>query len=126
MGGQLRWLGWVKKRRAEFWKEQRGMECRSLQRLFMPDVDLGAYAGREQAYIKHCLLEKYLPDWGYKIGTAWDNLVYVDGFAGPWGVTDQDSADSSFGVAINVLRKMRQGLRDRGRSINIRSVLVER
>jgi len=53
-------------------------------------------------------------------------LVYVDGFAGPWGVTDQDLADSSFGVAVNVLRKLQQGLGDRGRSINIRSVLVER
>jgi three-Cys-motif partner protein len=92
----------------------------------MPKVDLAAYTGREQAYVKHCLLENYLPDWGYKIGSAWETLVYVDGFAGPWGVTGHDLADSSFGVAVNVLKKLRQGLGDRGRSINIRAVLVER
>ena len=56
----------------------------------MPKVDLAAYAGREQAYIKHCLLENYLPDWGYKIGQAWDNLIYVDGFAGPWKIICSD------------------------------------
>jgi hypothetical protein len=26
----------------------------------MPRIDLGAYAGREQAYVKHYLLERYL------------------------------------------------------------------
>lgn len=92
----------------------------------MPKVDLAAYAGREQAFIKHCLLENYLPEWGYKTGTAWDNLVYVDGFAGPWGVQHGDLADSSFGVAIDALRSLRQGLAARGRSINVRSILVER
>jgi three-Cys-motif partner protein len=92
----------------------------------MPKVDLAAYAGREQAYIKHCLLENYLPDWGYKIGSAWDNLIYVDGFAGPWKVTDPNLADSSFGVAINVLKQLQYGLAEKGRTINVRSILVER
>ena len=23
-----------------------------------------------------------LPAWGYKVGSQWDSLVYVDGFAG--------------------------------------------
>lgn len=50
----------------------------------MPRVDLINYTGREQAYIKHCLLEEYLPELAYKVGSAWNELVYVDGFAGPW------------------------------------------
>jgi hypothetical protein len=52
----------------------------------MPKVELAAYEGREQAYIKHCLLEEYLPDWAYKVGSQWDSLVYVDGFAGPFSI----------------------------------------
>lgn len=93
----------------------------------MPNVDLAAYAGREQAYIKHCLLENYLPDWGYKIGSAWDNLVFIDGFAGPWRVANADLSDSSFSVAINALKKMQSGLAEaRGRKISVRSILVER
>ncbi|HLH57000.1 MAG TPA: three-Cys-motif partner protein TcmP [Verrucomicrobiae bacterium] len=93
----------------------------------MPNVDLAAYTGREQAYIKHCLLENYLPDWGYKIGSAWDDLVFIDGFAGPWRVADADLSDSSFSVAINALKKMQSGLEHaRGRKIRVRSILVER
>lgn len=71
----------------------------------MPEVDLANYLGREQAYVKHCLLEDYLPDWAYKVGSAWDSLVYVDGFAGPWQTTHADYADSSFGVAIKALHQ---------------------
>jgi hypothetical protein len=54
----------------------------------MPKVDLSNYEGREQAYVKHYLLEKYLSRWGYKTGSKWDPLVFVDGFAGPWGSKD--------------------------------------
>ena len=54
---------------------------------FMPKVDLSNYeGGREQVYVKHYLLEKYLSSWGYIIGgSEWDSLVFIDGFAGPWG-----------------------------------------
>lgn len=92
----------------------------------MPKVDLSAYAGREQAYVKHCLLEEYLPEWAYKVGTAWDSLVYVDGFAGPWQTKHPDYADSSFGVAIDALRRCCMGLREgRGRDLRVDSILVE-
>jgi hypothetical protein len=37
------------------------------------------------------------------VGSAWDSLGYVDGFAGPWGSTDEGFADSSFGIATRVL-----------------------
>lgn len=92
----------------------------------MPKVELSDYRGREQAYVKHCLLEEYLPDWAYKVGSAWDTLVYVDGFAGPWQVTRPDCGDSSFGVAIDALRRSYLGLREgRGRNVRIEAILVE-
>jgi len=92
----------------------------------MPKVDLLAYTGREQAYVKHCLLEEYLPEWGYKIGSQWDTLVYVDGFAGPWEVTSEDYSDSSFAVAVDALQHSYLGHRDKwGRNINFRCILVD-
>lgn len=92
----------------------------------MPKVDFSAYEGREQAYIKHCLLEEYLPDWGYKVGSQWDSLVYVDGFAGPWETTSPNHDDSSFGVAISALKRVADGLyENRGRHLNVRCILVE-
>jgi three-Cys-motif partner protein len=92
----------------------------------MPKVDFSLYAGREQAYIKHCLLEEYLPEWGWKIGSQWDALVYVDGFAGPWNVRSPDFADSSFGIAVGALSRVASGLQDsRQRKVAVRCVCVE-
>lgn len=92
----------------------------------MASLDLALYAGREQAYVKHYLLEKYLVEWGYKVGSEWDGLIYVDGFAGPWGVRDPNCADSSFGIATDTLRSVKVGLSDRGRALATRSILVEK
>jgi three-Cys-motif partner protein len=78
----------------------------------MPKVDFSLYAGREQAYIKHCLLADYLSGWSYRVGSVWDRLVYVDGFAGPWGSQHSDHADSSFGIAVSVMREAIKGLAD--------------
>ena len=92
----------------------------------MPNVDLSNYQGREQAYVKHCLLERYLPDWAYKVGSKWDSLVYVDAFAGPWQTKHPNYADSSFGVAVDALRRCHLGLREgRKRDLRIECVLVE-
>lgn len=91
----------------------------------MPKVDLSHYQGREQAYVKHYLLEKYLPEWAYKVGTKWNSLAYIDGFAGPWGTTDPNYADSSFAVAVDTLRKCKLGLQSRGVSLSTYAILVE-
>src|SRR5688572_13496635 len=89
----------------------------------MPKVDFTYYqGGREQAYIKHCLLEEYLPQLTYKVGTTWDALVYVDGFAGPWQTADPNHADTSFSIAVQALRRCQGGLREsRGRDLRIES-----
>lgn len=92
----------------------------------MAAPDLALYAKREQAYVKHYLLHKYLVDWGYKVGSRWDGLVYVDGFAGPWGLKDPKCADSSFGIATDTLRDVAAGLNERGRRLATRAILVEK
>ncbi len=93
----------------------------------MPSVDFSAYSGREQAYVKHCLLEEYLPEWGWKVGAGWDSLVYVDGFAGPWETKTPNFADSSFGVAVSALDKVAKGFETaRERQLGVQCVLVEK
>lgn len=44
----------------------------------MAKVELESYKGREQAYIKHCLLDEYLSSWCYKIGSKWDFGKSID------------------------------------------------
>lgn len=94
----------------------------------MPKLDFSNYEGRrEQAYVKHSLLEVYLPELAYRIGRTWDSLAYIDGFAGPWQTHDPDHADSSFGVAIEALRRSQKGLRDaHGQELHLNCVLVEK
>ena len=108
---------------ADYYKEQHGTVYLTLR--FMPKADLSHYQGREEAYVKHYLLEKYLPDWAYKVGTKWDSLVYIDGFAGPWRTTDPNYADSSFARAIDTLRTCKLGLQKRGVTLSTSAILVE-
>ena len=92
----------------------------------MPDIDLSDYEGREQAYVKHRLLQKYLPDLVYKISTTWGALVFIDGFAGPWKTRDPQYADSSFGVALQTLRECQEGVKAKGRDFKVGLILVEK
>ena len=92
----------------------------------MPNIDLASYKKREQEFVKHSLLREYLPELGFKVGSAWEALAYIDGFAGPWGSTRPDLSDSSFAVALQALRACRDGLASRGRNLRIQSLFVEK
>ncbi|HWB17945.1 MAG TPA: three-Cys-motif partner protein TcmP [Vicinamibacterales bacterium] len=83
------------------------------------------YRGREQTYLKHFFLERYLERVAYKVGSFANEFVYVDGFSGPWRTEDPGFADSSFVIAIDKLRHVRDGLAKIGRTPRIRCVFAE-
>ena len=78
------------------------------------------YRGREQTYLKHFVLEKYLERASYNIFSFRDEFVYVDGFSGPWESADQRFEDTSFMIALRQLRTVRDGLRESGRNVRVR------
>lgn len=84
-----------------------------------------AYRGREQTYLKHFFLERYLERVASNIGWANPEFVYVDGFSGPWRSEDEEFEDTSFMIAVNQLRKVRDALAERGRRPGIRCLFVE-
>lgn len=91
----------------------------------MPDLE--HYRGREQGYIKHALIEKYLVPFTIKIGSKWDEIVFLDAFAGPWGAQSADLSDTSFAVALTRLEEGLEVLsRFHKRSPNIRAILIEK
>jgi len=92
----------------------------------MPKVDFTNYRGREHAYIKHYLLAEYLPRWVYKTGSKWDPLVFIDGFAGPWGSKDEEFTDASFGIAIRALNEAIHGLSRVNRNVRGLCIFVEK
>ena len=90
-------------------------------------IDFSHYEGREQAFVKHTFLDKYLPALIGKICSTFDEFVYVDGFAGPWQSTAGESFDdTSFGIALNHMTTQRLFYQSRGRDIKMRAFLVEK
>lgn len=82
------------------------------------------YAGREQALVKHQFLETYLTDLLFKVGSFHDEVVYVDGYSGPWQSTGENFEDTSFGIAVRTLREVKEALAPR-RNVRFRAILVE-
>jgi three-Cys-motif partner protein len=70
------------------------------------------YRGREQTQAKHFILRRYLQALAFKVLTFSD-ITYVDGFSGPWRTQTEDFADSSFMIAIQVLRDAQQQIFER-------------
>ena len=89
----------------------------------MTDGEL--YSGREQTKAKHFILRRYLQALAFKVLTISD-VTYVDGFSGPWETRTENFADSSFMIAIEVLKDAQQKLAERGKHRRIRCFLCER
>ena len=70
------------------------------------------YAGREQTKAKHFVLKHYLEALAFKVLTFSD-VTYVDGFSGPWQTKTENFIDSSFMIAISVLRDAQQKIFER-------------
>jgi three-Cys-motif partner protein len=75
------------------------------------------YAGREQSYVKHVFLERYLDALIHKTASTYPHVVYVDGFAGPWQSANEALEDTSFGVALNALRQAKKSWNKKGREV---------
>jgi three-Cys-motif partner protein len=88
-------------------------------------VALQDYAGREQAYVKHVFLERYLEVLIFKTASRYNHIVYVDGFAGPWQSASEQFDDTSFGIALNALRRAKETWKKNGRAVKMTALLVE-
>ncbi|MYE02415.1 MAG: three-Cys-motif partner protein TcmP [Alphaproteobacteria bacterium] len=89
------------------------------------------YRGREQSYIKHIFLNKYLEAAAYKLLQRRRRAPvfnFVDAFAGPWRVSDDYKfSDASFSQAIETLETVRRQLTKPGRSgLQVRYRFCER
>lgn len=88
-------------------------------------VSLGDYEGREQSYVKHTFLERYLEALVHKTASRYPHIVYVDGYAGPWQSANERFQDTSFGIALNALRRAKESWKAT-RDVRMSAYLVER
>lgn len=85
------------------------------------------FGGREHAAIKHFFLKQYLEALCFKTlqfqsrRQGRPTFSYIDGFTGPWGTRDTDYRDTSFGVALEVLTRVKQRLPN----VDIKAVFCE-
>ncbi len=87
----------------------------------------GLYVDREQTRAKHFLLEHYLQELAFKVLLGGLNeLAYIDGFSGPWKSRAADHSDTSFMIAIRVLKDVQKRIIElRGQRKVIRCFFVE-
>jgi hypothetical protein len=84
------------------------------------------YKDREQTYLKHFFLERYLEAVAYHIGYSQKEFVYVDCFSGPWRAEDEELGDTSIRIALDRLNSVRNGLAQRQKYPSIRAIFVEK
>lgn len=89
-----------------------------------------AYDGREQAYIKHQLLEGYLEKLFLIVGMSASKLgikelCYVDCFAGPWLDDSQQLSTTSIAISLRSLEKCRETIGSFGSGLKCRALYVE-
>lgn len=84
------------------------------------------YRQKEQTYLKHFFLERYLETVAFHIGYTHREFVFVDGFSGPWRSDDEELADTSIRIALDRLNYVAKGLAEQKRNPQIRAVFVEK
>jgi three-Cys-motif partner protein len=82
------------------------------------------YSGREQTKAKHFILKRYLQALAFKV-LNFSDITYVDGFSGPWETQTEDHSDSSFIIALNVLKDAQAQMAARGKRRRIRCFFSE-
>ena len=89
---------------------------------------LSPYVAREQASVKHFLLESYLERLIMITARKFcSHIAYVDAFAGPWKSSNPDLSDTSFARAIEVMEGCRAELETKfRRSVTFRALFIER
>ncbi|MEA1653014.1 three-Cys-motif partner protein TcmP [Nitrospirillum sp. BR 11164] len=89
--------------------------------------DLTGYEDRGPAYVKHHFLADYVEGLVFKVASAWQDFVYVDGFSGPWQNQDEEFGDTSFGIALEALKRAKdEWKRIRNHDVRMTAILVER
>jgi three-Cys-motif partner protein len=84
------------------------------------------YRNREQTYLKHLFLEKYLEKFTIKLGFSVPEIWYIDGFSGPWESQDPTCSDTSFAIAHRTMTKALNVLMEKGKNPVVRCLFIEK
>lgn len=88
-------------------------------------IDPENYRDRGPALVKHTFILRYLPTLIAKIASRYDEFVYIDLFAGPWGERTTDLSDTACGIALHAMRGGKSVWKRNGRSVKMTAHLVD-
>lgn len=84
------------------------------------------YAGREQAYVKHRLLESYLFKLFMIVGKHHELISYIDCFAGPWTEGSEKLEGTSISISLRIMSMCTESLKKAGRNVRFRALFIEK
>src|SRR5690606_37609197 len=88
---------------------------------------MDTYFEREQTAAKHFILQHYMQALALiTLQGPFSTLTYVDGFSGPWKSRKPDFSDTSFMIAIRVLRDIQWQMKTKGLNRTIKCFFVEK
>lgn len=86
------------------------------------------YQNKEQALIKHYVLEKYLETLTaiLSINNRHFEFTYIDCFAGPWQDDSVSISTTSIAISLQVLKRCKEAVEARGHTASIRALFIEK
>jgi three-Cys-motif partner protein len=103
--------------------------------MVLSDSDPKKWVLKEHTRVKHEILDKYLTPWIYKLSSAYNTLIYIDGFAGRGDYYNDAGEIADIGSPIIAMRKAQEHKdkvpkfhcvfieKDRDNFYNLRSVI---
>jgi three-Cys-motif partner protein len=90
--------------------------------------DPASYRDREQTYVKHIFLDRYLERVALVTLASgrWTDFAYIDGYSGPWQARREKSEDTSVFIALTKLKQVREALQKIGKQTRTSALFVER
>jgi three-Cys-motif partner protein len=84
------------------------------------------YRNREQTYIKHTLLRRYLERLFMIKGQFEPAICYVDCFSGPWQEGSGQMHDTSISISLNIMNGCRAALAEMGKTVQFSALFIEK
>ena len=84
------------------------------------------YKDREQTFVKHTVLKRYLKRLFMIKGQFEPVICYIDCFAGPWQTDRENMNDTSIAISLSIMDECRAALAKMNKNIKFRALYIEK
>ena len=84
------------------------------------------YRGREQTFVKHTVLRRYLERLIMIKGQSESAISYIDCFAGPWQEGAAQMHDTSVAISLTIMKECQAALQRMGKEVQFAALFIEK